>query len=1627
MPIYVSFFLLLVYNIVIKIYDCIQNCRVIKKNELLYVNNKILLCDNWFKRKTNKDKYKHNININKYVNCNAYKSCNKKNNNVIYFNKDNAVYVSLLNAPIVGVKINDDKYNADAIEHNVKENEEKNIYIKDDIKNVNKEHINKIYNNIYHIYNIYNTNSACNNFNFIKPQVIEEEPFSFFTHLNNYSLLKGKKNNFFYKDRNKLNDWLCTQYLPQNISCRYIKNILSTFRSYDSNIKENILYHLLLKYIYYNKNDNTSFEKKIELLNIIDQNKYKFILDHVRVLHKVVKKEKDKIIKHIYNEKNKDININDKINDETNILSIYNTEKNNINNKKILYDNINYNNKIIDIYLKMRKKYNILFVTLKRENKQNVYKIYKKIKRNITFYDFYDRLLILNYFHISHEHRLVLLFFKKYIYKLLNKENMFIINFINSFFQNNILSKYILYPKSTYNESIYTDIKTNKNISEYIIKDKYKLYYLPINTSNFIEYYMKNFFFPSYLLSNINNNNNNINVHTYDTKFLFYLNMLHSFLEMNNYYFIHKFIEQFCTYYSKNISNHIIYDDNKWSFFILTLSFLMRYVYMKRKFHIFNLKEHQHSVDIHYQNESDEYKMNAIKNINNNNNIKKINEKKYIIHNKNDNYLSYPIHIYNEDIFNYQQNYCITNYYNHLNHHIIDYIKNVITRGGDIHNKRKSIYKNISLLLFLQYVFLLNLDIDNIHFLNKKSKNYFENIYVVGTTHQQNGQYNNNEHCDKRVHWNLEGIKKKQNNNNHNSDNNNNNNNVIENNNNVIENNNNLIENNNCVNKKCTTYNRPSIFYRHDKYMNKDTYLHSNNFFLFPFLIKGYKNILKSCFLKTNSISDNMMIYNYSFEQLYYFIKTYLDDNINKYYFLYNNKNKENELILNIKPILSLFKINILFFFKLIYILDICNYKYIALSIINKCKKKKWFKIINNKVIKLLINKFKCKNNKNCKNKLYLFSLSFIENNATSEYMDIYNKYKMIINSNDKKFIKKIFNSLIQNDNKIKNNNNININNNDIYYNNYYDGTKNKCFKIFKKYTLPLNIKQIFFLFNHLQKFNLNYEIIILYNRLFKYNKYIKNNIYLDKDTQIFRRQKKYVKSLSHMYRRIFSIYIHSILSVNNLLLLNDQEKIIKKNKIKIKMKMKNIICPSTYSILYKTPLYIFRHFIKKYKNKQLDMSPEGCDNRDCDHSSDDKNVNPLYNNKSVEDIKHMNIIKKEVNMKNVNIIKKEDNINSENNLKNDDNINSENNLKNYDTINSENNLKNYDTINSLNHRYINIKKSIEDIIRGNDLFSSFDEETMQKFKKSNLVNKFFNNSFNPTYKLLSKKDYTLIFYIIMKYIYKHKIKYTYDILCIDKENNLNVKGDGKKKKNNNKINKYYNNILYIYLYFLLTLKCYMNIYKIDQITFLIILKIIIIMDDMTSFKNFLLINENKKLIDDNILYINSLINNYYVDNYKNNIKGLNEKDNNMIFSMKQGICIDMYIMKDNNLMIYNLNYYKLIKKFCNIFKYNNILKIYFYFDCRKISHTLLNLSSIFSHFKFLNNPHFIKYIYDKEGILLSPKNIYDSSQFVIFYGNCMFKKSKIFEFLTSSFFKNVTIHKNDLIKDAYVFSIRGE
>lgn len=306
--------------------------------------------------------------------------------------------------------------------------------------------------------------------------------------------------------------------------------------------------------------------------------------------------------------------------------------------------------------------------------------------------------------------------------------------------------------------------------------------------------------------------------------------------------------------------------------------------------------------------------------------------------------------------------------------------------------------------------------------------------------------------------------------------------------------------------------------------------------------------------------------------------------------------------------------------------------------------------------------------------------------------------------------------------------------------------------------------------------------------------------------------------------------------------------------------------------------------------------------------------------------------------------------------------------------------------------------------------------------KKSKLLNKFFHNAHNPTYKLLTEKDYRLIFYIIMKYIHKHKIKYTYDILCNDKENNLNIK-----KKNKNR-NKYYNKILYIYLYFLLTLKCYMNIYKMDQINFLIIIKIFLIMCDMTTFENFLLINKNKKLMDDNILYINSLINNYFFfDSYKNNIKEFNGKDNNIIFPMEKGICMDMYIMKDNNLLIYNLNYYKLVKKFYNIFKNDKILKIYFFFDCRKISHTLLNLSSIFYNLQFLNNQQFVKYIYDKEGILLSPKNIYDISKFVIFYGNCMLKKSKIFEFLTSSFGKNVSIQKNDLIKDAYVFLIRGE
>ncbi|KOB86347.1 hypothetical protein PFDG_05467 [Plasmodium falciparum Dd2] len=558
MPFYLSFFLLLVYNIVIKVYGCIQNFGVTKKNELLYINNKFLLCNKWFKK--NKNKYKYNIN--KYVNSNLYTSCSIRNKNVVYFNKDKTtIFVSLLNSPIVGIKINDDKCNEDVIVQNLKDKEEKKN-VKDDLKNVSNHHIN---NNIYSINNL---PYLYNNYNLINLHH-NEEPFGFSPQFNNYSMLKEKKNIYFYKHKNKLNDWLCTHYFPQNISCRYIKNVLFNFRLYDFNIKENILYHLCLKYIYYNKNDYMSLEKKIKLLNIVDQNKYKFILDHARVLHKVIKKEKYKIMKHIYNEKNKERNVHNKINDETHTIPIYNIQHNNKNS----YDDINYNNKIIDTYLKMRKKLNILFVTLKIEKKQNVYKIYKKIKRNITFYDFYDRLLILNYFHISHKHLM---------YKLIR---------------------------------IHTEH----------IKDKYKLYHVPINTSNFIEYYMKNFFFPSYSpmhmnnmnnmnnINNINNNNNNIYHNTLDTKFLLYLNMLHSFLHMKNYYFINKFIEQFCEYYSKNIPNHVIYDDDKWSLFILTLSFLMRCVYMKRRFHIINLKEHQDYISTHYGKESGEYKMKDIK------------------------------------------------------------------------------------------------------------------------------------------------------------------------------------------------------------------------------------------------------------------------------------------------------------------------------------------------------------------------------------------------------------------------------------------------------------------------------------------------------------------------------------------------------------------------------------------------------------------------------------------------------------------------------------------------------------------------------------------------------------------------------------------------------------------------------------------------------------------------------------------------------------------------------------------------------------------------------------------------------------------------------------------------------
>ncbi|CRG93745.1 conserved Plasmodium protein, unknown function [Plasmodium gallinaceum] len=1157
-------------------------------------------------------------------------------------------------------------------------------------------------------------------------KLMKEKKISFINfNLNNkinFKLSKG----LFYKNRNELNTFLCLHYLP-SISKRYLKILLENFSLNDFYIKENIVYHIILKYlvINYNKSDE-------KLLNLIDSNNYKFILNHARILKKNVKKKKKK-------------------------------------------DNI-CDNKIIDIYLKIRKKQNIIFVGLK--NRKNINKVYKKIKRNINYYDIFDRLIILNHFYLHSQYRLLLLFFKNYVYKILNKNNIFIINFINKLNENNVLNKYLICPQLTH-DTLYGVSLSNK-------KEKFKLNFLSINTSNFIENFMTDNIYLSdkcFFNNNINSKNYNINkkkkgYSKLNSNFLVYINILNAFFKKRNYYFIKEFLKQFYTYY---LDNNILYD-YKWYYFFITLSYSMKFFYLKKKYHV----------------ENDTYRS--------------TNESYFINH----------IKIYNEDLFS-NSNYFFK-YPKELNEKIIFYLKyfmfNKLYREEDT-------YKLYSVLLFLQYVFLLDLNLSSVDFINKKSINYFKNNLLEKSEKKSNNitfENDINKICEKKKISGKEKLLMKK---------------EKKTKNNIFIN----IKKNDSLNNKLSDNNR-NVFLK--RFLNKKkVYMKKKK--LFAYIIKVYKEILRrNCFNKNNEI---ILIYNNTFDELYFFIDNYITDIMDKSF-----KNNEIllQLIINKKHILSLRKINICFLFMLVSAFDTYNCNKIALNIIKK--NLNILKNMRSSVINQLLERFKNRDNEQKEKKFFLYEKIILE------YNRIYTIYKQIINCCNRDNLKILINNLI-------------------------DDKKNVSeLKIFKKRILVLNLKQISFIFYYLNKFKLHKEIIILFEYIMK-SKYFKKKFF-----KILKNSKKNLlkkkKESYNLSKKILFIYYKSNMCLNNFFYFSKGTKYIK-NYVK-------------YLFFYFNPLYIYYYLIKKYTKKQV------------------------Y----------------KINKKDINVSK----------------------------------------------NFIDIElKKIKNI-------EFFNLENIRKIKKSKILKRFF---IEKIYTLINKKEYTLIFNGIMKYLYKKKTEFNYSM--IDKENKKSQK-------------KTILHLQYVYLYFHLTILCYLNVFKMSNIIFLILMKTFLLMKDINMFGNFFI--SNKEKVCEHFIFINSLLNNYLY-NYKNNLN---------ILENFLGVPVDICIMNKNEIIIFNLNYNEVIKTFDIFIKNkNNKTKIIFFIDYRKVSFCLINLRSFFN-LHFLKNDKFLKFLNQKE-IILNHENIFDISEFAIFYGNCLKKKKKIHDFFYDNY-KNINIKKNKIIKDAIIVTL---
>ncbi|CAA9989161.1 conserved Plasmodium protein, unknown function [Plasmodium knowlesi strain H] len=440
----------------------------------------------------------------------------------------------------------------------------------------------------------------------------------------------------------QLNNLLCMQFLP-DISNAYLRYILEHFNANDLPVKENVLFHLTLRYL---RERNTNpvggkiNEGDSQLINNIEDNAYKFIADHARIIKKCAKRRKQKDVDFLPCRTEED-----------------RREQRN-------FSPTPSQNKIIDAYLKMKKKFNIVFVSIKSE--RNIYRVFRKIKRNISFYDFMDRLAILCFFHRHAQHRFLLHFFKKYIFHLNNENNLFIINFINALEERTFLKKYILIPHLTYHSILHTPH------GYCTCGDIFKWTFLPLNTCNYVETYMKEKLFIG--------GSNSRGGPKEEVAFLIYANLLDSLTQKRNYYFPELFLKQFCLYYSEK--KKYIPHDEKWHYFLITVSSLMKAYYMKRKFYV----SHPHGGADHP--------------------------------------LVNRVTIHDDDIFRDKAHSLATCGGNRLNSQLVNYLQGEI-HGGKIHGG--GTLKQYSLLLLLQYIFLLDLNLEHVNLVSRNSANHFSN------------------------------------------------------------------------------------------------------------------------------------------------------------------------------------------------------------------------------------------------------------------------------------------------------------------------------------------------------------------------------------------------------------------------------------------------------------------------------------------------------------------------------------------------------------------------------------------------------------------------------------------------------------------------------------------------------------------------------------------------------------------------------------------------------------------------------------------------------------------------------------------------------------------------------------